>query len=254
MVPMECKLTHYGGEYLGKKTVSRSGNPCLPWLSRVSSDNQYDNVLPAFSDSLDSRHNFCRNPDGAIPSPWCWTTTHGKDPQMEECDIPFCFELLLEYPSNSPPECKLTVSGGEYAGRKNETNWGLPCQSWNISGNHGFIEEMNRWAAFSDNALEDGHNFCRGKTLNERCTDHWVPADLPIVLAFPSALGLPSGHETKALLAASRALAHDFSMRILPDLDLVPLSFLRYLWAHMNQLGCLLTPLHQLHPLVPMSL
>ncbi|CAG0901101.1 unnamed protein product [Darwinula stevensoni] len=154
MVPMECKLTHYGGEYLGKKNVSRSRNPCLPWLSRVSSDNQYDNVLPAFSDSLDSRHNFCRNPNGAVPSPWCWTTTHGNDPQMEECDIPFCFELLLEYPSNSPPECKLTVSGGEYAGRKNETNWGLPCQSWNISGNNGLIEEMNRWAAFSDNAQE----------------------------------------------------------------------------------------------------
>ncbi|CAG0897431.1 unnamed protein product, partial [Darwinula stevensoni] len=100
LVPMECKLTHYGGEYLGKKNVSRSGKPCLPWLSRVSSGSQYDDVLPAFSDSLDSRHNFCRNPDGAISSPWCWTTTSGKDPQMEECDIPFCFELLLEYPSN----------------------------------------------------------------------------------------------------------------------------------------------------------
>ncbi|CAG0886094.1 unnamed protein product [Darwinula stevensoni] len=82
-VPMECKLTKWGGEYLGNKNVTGSGEPCLPWLSRVSSEREYDTHLPSFSDSLDSRHNFCRNPDS---SPDGGPPDVGKIPRAGACN------------------------------------------------------------------------------------------------------------------------------------------------------------------------
>lgn len=58
-----------GKTYLGRKNVSRSGRPCLPWPN------------------LDHPgHNFCRNPDGLRESPWCYV-----GPNHEEyCAVDKC--------------------------------------------------------------------------------------------------------------------------------------------------------------------
>lgn len=58
-----------GKSYLGRKNVSRSGRPCLPW----------PNLDPP-------GHNFCRNPDGLRESPWCYV-----GPNHEEyCAVDKC--------------------------------------------------------------------------------------------------------------------------------------------------------------------
>ncbi|CAG0886275.1 unnamed protein product [Darwinula stevensoni] len=136
LVPLECKLTIKGGEYVGKKNVTQSGKSCLPWLSRIPEDNRLDNFLFHLSDPIDSTHNFCRNPPAFIETPWCWTSSPGEDILFEECGIPFCYELLLESLSSNEgrheyPQCRLTQLGTEYMGTVNRTMTGKECLPWN---------------------------------------------------------------------------------------------------------------------------
>ncbi|CAG0882826.1 unnamed protein product, partial [Darwinula stevensoni] len=62
--PAECKQTESGREYLGLKNVTLTGKECQPWLSQTPNQHMTILHLPVFPDSgMDSRHNYCRNPD-----------------------------------------------------------------------------------------------------------------------------------------------------------------------------------------------
>ncbi|CAG0898652.1 unnamed protein product [Darwinula stevensoni] len=101
-VPLECTVTGGGGEYLGRKNVTKSGKPCQPWLSRIPEDSKIDILLSKFPDPIDSTHNFCRSPYFfSMEGPWCWVSTPSGIHVQEDCDIPICYKLLLESLSNT---------------------------------------------------------------------------------------------------------------------------------------------------------
>ncbi|CAG0891572.1 unnamed protein product [Darwinula stevensoni] len=88
--PAECKQTNSGREYLGLKNVTLTGKKCQPWLSQTPNQHLTILHLPVFPDSgMDSRHNYCRNPDLDKEGPWCYNG-EGTNPAWEYCDIEFC--------------------------------------------------------------------------------------------------------------------------------------------------------------------
>ncbi|CAG0886684.1 unnamed protein product [Darwinula stevensoni] len=89
--PVNCKLTFHGMEYAGKTNMTRDGKKCQPWLSQTPNKHSMIFSLSYFpDDGMDSRHNYCRNPDIDGNGPWCYTE---EDIGRQYCDIPFCWEM-----------------------------------------------------------------------------------------------------------------------------------------------------------------
>ena len=82
---VDCLKSTSGMEYLGTRSVTKSGKSCLPWhkLSQV----QQLNILHFPDEDLKSARAFCRNPDGLENSPWCYVDDLGA---KDWCDIPRC--------------------------------------------------------------------------------------------------------------------------------------------------------------------
>ncbi|CAG0893920.1 unnamed protein product, partial [Darwinula stevensoni] len=92
MEPRECKLTTLGGEYMGRKNVTKSGRPCQPWSSQQPNTHDRLKFRSAFPDAgkeMELNHNFCRNPDAEFEGPWCYNGD-SIDPRWEYCDVPPC--------------------------------------------------------------------------------------------------------------------------------------------------------------------
>ncbi|CAG0895492.1 unnamed protein product [Darwinula stevensoni] len=181
-VAPECKVTRWGGEYVGTKNVTIQGWPCLPWK------NQEDikNLLLAFPDPdrVDEDHNFCRNPNvehGSIiynlnpnEAPWCYLDSRGKYPVETTwafCDIPFC-DVGDEIPKAGTgvyPECRLSEKGREYVGSQNKTETGTACLPWyprpyKIPMDFypkGFRYEIYFMETFGWDETINSHNHCR---------------------------------------------------------------------------------------------
>ncbi|CAG0891250.1 unnamed protein product [Darwinula stevensoni] len=155
--PLECMLTTKGWDYMGKKNVSSRGLPCEPWLKYLADNSKGENDIHLFPDPVDSRHNFCRS----LYDVWnthCFVLQDGRL-RMDFCSVPYCYEIL-ESISTTPPECKLTEWGWDYAGRKNQTIGGLPCLPWSAAGGYQpeFSEVEND---FPEYAGAEDHNYCR---------------------------------------------------------------------------------------------
>ncbi|CAG0893483.1 unnamed protein product [Darwinula stevensoni] len=154
----QCRLTDMGKEYMGTVNKTETGKDCLPWEPwpyppQKPSNHPYLGYNDHFLNGNPSDHkNYCRNP-AFKERPWCYVSN--ATIQWEFCDIPFCDD-------RTPPECKLTDCGGEYAGWMNKTNLGLSCQRWNTTHPHNPDIENGLQTSFSDYAFQDGHNFCRG--------------------------------------------------------------------------------------------
>ena len=72
-------------DFLGKVSRTRSGNKCQAWAKNRPHEPNYR------PKNARSQKNYCRNPDGDVDGPWCYTT----DPNVrfEFCDIPKCETL-----------------------------------------------------------------------------------------------------------------------------------------------------------------
>jgi hypothetical protein len=70
------------------KQRSVSGKACLFWkdLENEMSTSIY------FMDSIEEAKNYCRNPDGDVNGPWCYTSEENK----ETCLIEFCGRNILK--------------------------------------------------------------------------------------------------------------------------------------------------------------
>jgi len=77
--PRDCKMTLNGQDYHGTARSTKSGKSCKFW------DFLEDN-LP--EKAFASAGNFCRNPDGELEGPWCYTTD--PDTLWETCGIEQC--------------------------------------------------------------------------------------------------------------------------------------------------------------------
>ncbi|BES98750.1 tyrosine-protein kinase receptor [Nesidiocoris tenuis] len=78
-----------GVDYRGAIGVSSSGANCLPWAEQLQ-------FSIAEHRELLGKHNFCRNPGGKHPQPWCYVDVKGL-PVVEMCNIHQCIESLWMY-------------------------------------------------------------------------------------------------------------------------------------------------------------
>lgn len=77
-----------GSGYLGKVNVADNGTPCIQWSKQLR-------VKVYKYPELAGQHNYCRNPGGMKPQPWCFVDREGKIEQL--CDIPKCAHKIWIY-------------------------------------------------------------------------------------------------------------------------------------------------------------
>ncbi len=76
-----------GRFYQGKVNTTKDGLTCQTWFTHSPhKETTPEGVFP----EMNGARNFCRNPGGTEPGPWCYTT----DPAVrwQFCDIPGCGE------------------------------------------------------------------------------------------------------------------------------------------------------------------
>ncbi|XP_025998839.1 plasminogen-like isoform X5 [Astatotilapia calliptera] len=138
---LEC-LNGIGRDYRGTKSRTNSGKICQRWDSSYP---HRPNFKPQSHPQAELYSNFCRNPDGDSNGPWCYTTD--PNTRWEYCNVPSCFDYLLE--------CVNGI-GRDYRGTKSRTNSGKICQRWDSSYPHrpNFMPQSNPLADLDS-------NFCR---------------------------------------------------------------------------------------------
>lgn len=78
-----CKRSISEQWYIGKKNISTSGKPCLPWKDMVKNFK----IPHRFPDeTIAEAENFCRNPTNKTLGPWCFVDSVN----WEYCDIKKC--------------------------------------------------------------------------------------------------------------------------------------------------------------------
>ncbi|CAG0897519.1 unnamed protein product [Darwinula stevensoni] len=160
----ECRLSEKGKEFIGTKSETETGKPCLVWSEQKErtpwdfswSGKEYYHLNFLGGDPA-THENFCRNPGIYRERPWCFVSD--ADIKWEYCDIPICHDP-------KPLECKLTEKGGEYVGKKNVTLSGFPCWPW-LSGAVFSFDFRDKLSAFSDE-VDGNHNYCRNPEPGRR--------------------------------------------------------------------------------------
>ncbi|KAM7375580.1 hypothetical protein PAMA_014608 [Pampus argenteus] len=135
-----------GLNYDGNINITKSGRMCQHWkhsfphpIMREYNVSEPKSVL---------KENFCRNPDGRLGGPWCFT----QDPtvQKEACKVPTCGEVFV--PTTLAPETIKTGKclpnyGLDYTGDLNVTTGGHTCLQWAspeaVNRSQDFIPEVS---------------------------------------------------------------------------------------------------------------
>ncbi|CAG0902886.1 unnamed protein product [Darwinula stevensoni] len=185
--PLECKITQEGSEYAGSVDEAADGEKCEPWLAMTPDRNSALQYLLMFPDvELDSRHNYCRNPDKTYDGPWCKT----KQRKISLCKIPFCSEENMksaseEKSANGNLECRQSETGTEYVGTMKKTKTGKNCLRWD-SQPYGKLD-LTYEGHFLRNDPSTEQNFCRNPTSKERpwcfvddAATKWEFCDIPL--------------------------------------------------------------------------
>ncbi|XP_069331811.1 hepatocyte growth factor-like protein isoform X3 [Eulemur rufifrons] len=107
-----------GVRYRGTIATTASGLPCQGWSHKFPNDHKY---TPTLRNGLEE--NFCRNPDGDLGGPWCYTT----DPavRFQSCGIKSCREAAC-----------IWCNGEDYRGAVDRTESGRECQRWDLQRPH----------------------------------------------------------------------------------------------------------------------
>ncbi|KAF6114449.1 hypothetical protein HJG60_010449 [Phyllostomus discolor] len=99
-----------GKGYRGKKATTVTGTQCQAW------DAQTPHVHNIFTSKSNPRagleKNYCRNPDGDVSGPWCYTMNPRK--LFDYCDIPHCESAAFDCgkPKVEPKKCPGRIVGG----------------------------------------------------------------------------------------------------------------------------------------------
>ncbi|XP_028680855.1 hepatocyte growth factor-like protein isoform X1 [Erpetoichthys calabaricus] len=127
-----------GMNYRGTVSVTHNGRHCQKWRSKYPHEHKY---TPNSKNGLEE--NYCRNPDGDMNGPWCYTT----DPTVryESCKITSCEE-----------EVCMTCNGEDYRGHVDHTATGLECQRWDLQHPHKHPYHPEK---YPEKNLQD--NYCR---------------------------------------------------------------------------------------------
>ncbi|EDL02069.1 plasminogen, isoform CRA_i [Mus musculus] len=113
-----------GKDYRGKTAVTAAGTPCQGWAAQEP--HRHSIFTPQTNPRAGLEKNYCRNPDGDVNGPWCYTTNPRK--LYDYCDIPLCASASsfeCGKPQVEPKKCPGRVVGGCVA---NPHSW-----PWQIS-------------------------------------------------------------------------------------------------------------------------
>ncbi|XP_065739028.1 prothrombin isoform X2 [Phocoena phocoena] len=157
-----------GMNYRGNVSFTRSGIECQLWRSRYPHKPEINSTTHP---GADLQENFCRNPDGSITGPWCYTTL--PTVQREECSLPVCGQerVTVEPTSNSrdfavnlSPQSEMCIPdrGQQYQGHLAVTIHGSPCLAWASERAKALSKEQD----FSP-AVPLVENFCRNPDGDE---------------------------------------------------------------------------------------
>jgi len=80
----DCYSELDGQDYRGSIAVTKGGLPCQLWSHQTP--NAHTKTHMNFPKAGLGGHNFCRNPGGEQPSPWCYTLS--ETARFELCDVP----------------------------------------------------------------------------------------------------------------------------------------------------------------------
>ncbi|XP_006882836.1 PREDICTED: plasminogen-like isoform X2 [Elephantulus edwardii] len=105
----ECMLG-VGKGYRGKKATTASGVPCQEWAAQEP--HKHSIFTPETNPRAGLEKNYCRNPDGDVNGPWCYTMNPRK--LFDYCDIPQCESASYDCgkPKVEPKKCPGRVVGG----------------------------------------------------------------------------------------------------------------------------------------------
>ncbi|XP_006868535.1 PREDICTED: plasminogen-like isoform X2 [Chrysochloris asiatica] len=112
-----------GKSYRGKKATTVTGTPCQGWAAQEP--HRHSIFTPQTNPRAGLEKNYCRNPDGDVNGPWCYTTNPRK--LYDYCDVPVCASSSFDCgkPKVEPKKCPGRVVGGCVA---NPHSW-----PWQIS-------------------------------------------------------------------------------------------------------------------------
>ncbi|XP_036914939.1 plasminogen [Sturnira hondurensis] len=105
----ECILGS-GKGYRGKKATTVTGTPCQAWDAQKP--HAHSIFTPQSNPRAGLEKNYCRNPDGDVNGPWCYTMNPRK--LFDYCDIPRCESASFDCgkPKVEPKKCPGRVVGG----------------------------------------------------------------------------------------------------------------------------------------------
>uniref|UniRef100_A0A8D0D9T1 Plasminogen n=1 Tax=Sander lucioperca TaxID=283035 RepID=A0A8D0D9T1_SANLU len=102
------RLTGNGDTYRGPTSITILGVTCQAWSAQIP--HQHNSFTPQTHPDKGLEGNSCRNPDGDVNGPWCYTTDRNK--KWDYCQIPDCAGLKCGTPATKPKRCFGRIVGG----------------------------------------------------------------------------------------------------------------------------------------------
>ncbi|XP_058880230.1 plasminogen-like isoform X2 [Acipenser ruthenus] len=103
----EC-IVGNGKDYRGTMSTTVLGVTCQEWASNIPHHHETFTPQTHPDKGLDS--NYCRNPDGDVNGPWCYTMD--PDKKSDTCQIPKCEAMECGYSAVEPKRCFGRIVGG----------------------------------------------------------------------------------------------------------------------------------------------
>uniref|UniRef100_A0A1B0CUW9 Putative tyrosine-protein kinase transmembrane receptor ror n=1 Tax=Lutzomyia longipalpis TaxID=7200 RepID=A0A1B0CUW9_LUTLO len=163
VAPEETCFWENGEKYRGTVATSASGRPCLKWARLMKEIADFPEL---------AGQNFCRNPGGMHPEPWCFVENISVDKVIESCSIPRCSERMWLYVIISFVSlamgilcvvCLVCCKKWRKRGMTNIQNINLPSADKNIYGNSRLNSPMEMASLLpnvsGDEQAENASNF-----------------------------------------------------------------------------------------------
>ncbi|CAH1777804.1 unnamed protein product, partial [Owenia fusiformis] len=97
----DCKTTDKGETYMAYTNTTLSGKTCQRWDSQTPHSHDQTDASKFPDRTIFEASNYCRNPDGKQPGPWCFTTDNST--RWEFCNIPYCDITIPKNGSSTTP-------------------------------------------------------------------------------------------------------------------------------------------------------